>query len=80
LRWRPVERVECGREVVEVEVEGQKVRVKHRVRPDYPGRSPDGERDLSPEHEDVARVAAVLKLSLREVERRAIDAARARIT
>ena len=80
LRWRPVDRIECGREVLEVEVEGQKVRVKHRIRPDYPGRSPDGERDLSPEHDDVARVAAALKLSLREVERRAIDAARARIT
>jgi len=79
LRWRPVERVECGREMLEVEVEGQNVRVKHRIRPDYAGRTPDGERDLSPEHEDVARVAAALKLSLREVERRAIDAARARI-
>lgn len=80
LRWRPVERVECGRDVLEVDVEGQKVRVKHRVRPEYPGRSPDGERDLSPEHDDVVRVAAALRLSLREVERRAIDAARVRIT
>jgi uncharacterized protein (TIGR00299 family) protein len=80
LRWRPVDRVECGREVIEVDLEGQKVRVKHRIRPDYPGRSADGERDLSPEHEDVARIAAALKLSLREVERRAIDLARARIT
>jgi pyridinium-3,5-bisthiocarboxylic acid mononucleotide nickel chelatase len=80
LRWRPVERVECGREVLEVELEGHKVRVKHRVRPDYPGRSPDGERDLSPEHEDVVRVAQTLNLSLREVERCAIDLARARIS
>ena len=80
LRWRAVERVECGREVLEVELEGHKVRVKHRIRPDYPGRSADGERDLSPEHEDVARVSAALKLSLREVERRAIEQARARIT
>ncbi len=80
VRWRPVERVECGREVLEIELEGQRVRVKHRIRPEYPGRSPDGERDLSPEHDDVARVAAALKLSLREVERRAIEAARARIT
>ena len=80
LRWRPVERVECGREVLEVELEGHKLRVKRRVRPDYPGRSPDGDRDLSPEHEDVARVALALKLSLREVERRAIELARAWIT
>jgi hypothetical protein len=79
LRWRAVERVECGRETLEVELEGHKLRVKHRIRPDYSGRSPDGERDLSPEHEDVARVSAALHLSLREVERRAIDAARARI-
>lgn len=80
LRWRPVERVECGREVLEVELEGHKLRVKRRVRPEYPGRSADGERDLSPEHDDVARVAAALKLSLREVERRAIELARARIS
>jgi uncharacterized protein (DUF111 family) len=80
LRWRPVERVECGRETLEVELEGHKLRVKHRVRPEYPGRSADGERDLSPEHDDVVRVAAALGLSLREVERRAIDAARARIS
>jgi len=80
LRWREVERLECGREVLEVELEGHKIRVKHRIRPDYPGRSPDGERDLSPEHEDLARVAAALNLSLREVERRAIDLARSRVT
>lgn len=76
LRWRAVERVECGREVLEVELEGHTLRVKRRVRPAYAGRSADGERDLSPEHDDVERVAAALKLSLREVERRAIHVAR----
>ncbi len=78
LRWRAVERVECGREVLEVELEGHTLRVKRRVRPAYAGRSADGERDLSPEHDDVERVAAALRLSLREVERRAIELARAR--
>jgi hypothetical protein len=54
------------------------VRVKLRERPAYPGASPPGERDLSPEHDDLARAAAALGVSLREAERRAIAAALAR--
>ncbi|MBI5362603.1 MAG: DUF111 family protein, partial [Planctomycetes bacterium] len=72
MRWTSVERTECARRTLEVAVEGQSVRVKVRERPNYAGASPLGERDLSPEHDDVARAAAALRLSLREVERRAI--------
>lgn len=72
LRWRSVERRECGRRELALELDGHALRVKVRERPAYAGASPFGERDLSPEHDDVARVAAALGLSLREVERRAI--------
>jgi len=75
VRWTECSRIECGRSTVEVEVAGVKVRVKVRRRPAYPGASPPGERDLSPEHEDVARAAAASGISLREAERRAIAAA-----
>jgi hypothetical protein len=51
------------------------VRVKVRRRPGQAGASPPGERDLSPEHDDVAQAASVLRISLREAERRAIAAA-----
>jgi len=74
-RWRPVERSECGRDEVVVELGGLKVRVKRRHRPDYPHASPFGERDLSPEHDDLALAAAQLGLTLREAERRAIELA-----
>ncbi len=71
-RWLRCERTECGRRTVEVEVEGVTVRVKVRERPAYPGASPPGERDLSPEHDDVVRAARAAGLGLREAERRAI--------
>lgn len=72
VRWTRCERTECGRRTVEVEVAGVRVRVKVRDRPKYPGASPPGERDLSPEHDDLVRAKAASGLSLREVERRAI--------
>ncbi len=75
VRWSRVERMECGRRVLEVDVGGHAIRVKVRERPQYEGSSPLGERDLSPEHDDLARAAAQLGVSLRELERRAIDAA-----
>ncbi len=76
LRWTRVERTECERELREVELEGQRVRVKVRHRPDYPGRSPFGERDLSPEHDDLARLCAVTGWTLREAERRVLERCR----
>ena len=72
VRWTRCERTECGRRTVEVEVAGARVRVKVRERPRYAGASPPGERDLSPEHDDLVRAAGTTGLSLREVERRAI--------
>lgn len=75
LRWRAVERLECARRTITVEVDGSPVRVKVRGRPAYPGASPFGERDLSPEHDDLERVARASGATLREVRRRAIEAA-----
>ena len=75
VRWIEYRRTECARRSIEVDVGGVRVRVKIRTRPDPPGASPPGERDLSPEHDDVARAASSLGISLREAERRAIAAA-----
>lgn len=68
------ERLECGREIVEVELEGAKVRVKLRRRP----HAPLDERDCSPEFDDLERLAAATGRSTRELERRAIALALAR--
>lgn len=68
LRWQPCERRESGRRTVEVDVGGERVRVKVR---ELPGRAVE-ERDLSPEHDDVARTAVKLGRSPRDVERAAI--------
>jgi len=75
VRWSECSRTECGRRTVEVELGGVRVRVKVRERPAYPGASPPGERDLSPEHDDLARAAEATKTSLREAERRAVELA-----
>lgn len=72
LRWSRVERTECEREELSVELEGQAVRIKLRRRPAYPGASPPGERDLSPEFEDLAALSRATGASLRELERRAV--------
>lgn len=75
LRWSRRERTECERETIVVELYGAPVRVKRRLRPDYPGASPAGERDLSPEYDDLVRLARERGASLRELERSAIAAA-----
>ena len=73
MRWTHTERTELARERIEVELEGLAIHVKLRR---APGREAQPRADdLSPEHDDVARVARELGLPLREVERRAIDAA-----
>jgi uncharacterized protein (DUF111 family) len=72
VRWIRCERTECGRRTIEVDLGGHRVRVKVRERPEYPGASPFGERDLSPEHDDLVRAAGAAGLGLREAERRAI--------
>jgi len=68
VRWTRLERAEAPRRMLEVEVDGQPIRVK--VRGDEPGPA-----DHAPEHDDVASAAEVLGLPLREVRRRAIAAA-----
>jgi uncharacterized protein (DUF111 family) len=75
LRWIECLRTECGRRTIEVDLGGVRVRVKVRERPEYSGASPAGERDLSPEHDDLVRAAAAAGISLREAERHAIAAA-----
>lgn len=73
VRWTKVERTECEREEREVEVEGVRLRIKLRRRPEYPGRSPFGERDVFPEYEDLVVLAASRGWSLREAERRVVE-------
>ena len=72
LRWSRVERTECEREQLRVELDGREVRVKLRRRPPYPGASPLGERDLSPEFDDLAALSRESGATLRELERRAV--------
>jgi pyridinium-3,5-bisthiocarboxylic acid mononucleotide nickel chelatase len=73
MRWHECERTECEREMIDIEIEGQRVRVKVRRRPERLDGSRAASGDLSPEHDDVARAAEQLRLGLREVERRAIE-------
>lgn len=68
VRATPCERLECARETVEVELEGERVRVKLRRRP----HAPLDERDCSPEFDELERIAARTGSSTRELERRAI--------
>jgi uncharacterized protein (DUF111 family) len=77
VRWTSYERTEAAREVLEVDVEGARVRVKARRRP---GRTAYAYEDLSPEHDDVVVLAARLGRSTREIERLAIQAAVARFS
>ncbi len=74
VRWREVERSECARQVIRVELHGCSVRVKIRQRPGVQAGSelPREERDLFPEHDDVAALAETAQLTLREVRAQAI--------
>lgn len=71
VRWRELERTECARRVDTIEVEGRKVRVKVRLRPGQPVT----ERDVSPEHDDLATWARETGRSIRELERAVVAAA-----
>lgn len=75
VRWTRLERTECGRRQVSVDVGGEPVRVTVRERPAALAGAPPGERDLFPEHDDVARAAEASGRSLREVRRAAVAAA-----
>ncbi len=65
VRWSRVERTECERETIEVDLDGEKVRVKCRLRRE----GPRGPNDFSPEYEDLARLARRTGRGLRELER-----------
>jgi uncharacterized protein (DUF111 family) len=64
LRRTQVDRTALPRHTTTVDVEGHPVRLKH------------GPWGVKPEHDDVAAAAAALDLPLREVARRALEAAR----
>jgi len=70
VRWREVERTECGRDEVTVEVLGSSVRVKRRH-----GAGELGVADLSPEQDDIEALARESGKPLREVGRLAVEAA-----
>ena len=65
LRW---ERTECERETLVVPFAGDEVRVKLRRRPGAPVRA----IDLSPEYDDLARLARATGRPLRELEREVV--------
>ncbi|MEE8468064.1 MAG: nickel insertion protein, partial [Planctomycetota bacterium] len=75
VRWTRLERTECARREIRVQVAGHPVRVKVRTRLPGPDVAPAGERDLSPEHDDLVAAAKAAGLALREARRRAIEAA-----
>jgi len=70
VRWREVERTECGRDEITVEVLGMSVRVKIRITG-----SEVGVADLSPEQDDLEALARESGRPLREVQRLAVEAA-----
>lgn len=74
LRSHAVTRVECARAFLDVDLDGDRVRVKQRVRPAWA--TEGAGYDLSPEYDDLAAIARRTGASLRELEARAIDAAR----
>ncbi|MEO2145951.1 MAG: nickel insertion protein, partial [bacterium] len=69
VRWLKVERLECARRNIKVELRGAEVRVKIRQRPGVEAGSTltIEERDLFPEHDDVAALAEHANLTLRQV-------------
>lgn len=70
LRWTRLERVECAREVVDVELEGHAIRVKLRIRPGEA--APDLERDAFPECDDLVRASEALGLPLSALRARVL--------
>ena len=70
LRWSPVERTECEREELAIELHGRRVRVVRRRRPGEG--SALAAIDLSPEHDDLAALARETGRPLRELEREVV--------
>ena len=72
LRWTRTERLECHREVLEVDLDGVQVRVKLRRRPGAGEAAPLEARDLSPEVDDLIPLAEARGWTLREAEQRVV--------
>lgn len=75
VRWSVRERTECARETLTVSLEGESVRVKLRRRPG----AAVGPQDLSPEFDDLARLARRTGRPLRALELEAVTVARRRL-
>jgi uncharacterized protein (TIGR00299 family) protein len=67
VRWRECERTERRREEHDVLIGGERVRVKVRL-----GAAALGPLDVSPEHDDLARIARASGRALRDLEREAV--------
>jgi hypothetical protein len=75
VRWAHRERTECEREVVTVDVDGHRLRVKVRRRPGRLGGVAVEERDLKAEDDDLRRAALATGESRRDLARRAVAGA-----
>jgi uncharacterized protein (DUF111 family) len=71
LRWVRCERTELERAELTVELPAGRVRVKRRLRPGIAVAA----EDLSPEHDDLARLSRETGQGLRALERAAVEAA-----
>ena len=77
IRFDERTRTECAREFFIIELDGESVRIKRRIRPH--AKSELSSADLSPEFDDLARLSRSSGLSVRELERRAVELALAQL-
>jgi uncharacterized protein (DUF111 family) len=70
-RWTRLERSELERESFEIELYGQTLRIKRRIRAGHP----PSLLDLSAEYDDLVVLSRRLGLSLRDLEAAALDEA-----
>jgi len=80
LRWTRLERRECARETLTVEIDVSRDGVSARetvrvVRRLLPGARDVGALDLSPEYDDLAPIAKARGIALRDLAQRAVEAA-----
>lgn len=73
IRFDERTRTECAREFFTIQLDGESVQIKRRRRPH--AESELSSADLSPEFDDLARLSRKNGLSIRELERRAIEVA-----
>jgi uncharacterized protein (TIGR00299 family) protein len=73
IRYGEMNRTECARETFSIDLDGQPIRIKRRIRPHAPEEVRSA--DLSPEFEDLAVLARASGVALRELEQRAVRVA-----